>query len=345
MALKISIGMNLQPGPWGGGNQFGRALADYLRGRGCRVSFDLKDADLDLILLTEPDRRLTISAYDHRDILRYLLFKNSGAVVVHRLNNSSEARDDHAKVFNKFRIFANQAADHTVFVSSWLHQIYVNSGYASPHFSVIHNGADAALWKGPPKEGRPQKFSLVTHHWSNNRNRGFALYETLDRMLAEDAWRGRIDFTYVGRTPEGFKFQNARYVEPLSGPELAREIQSHDIYVTGSRNDSAPMHAIEGALCGLPVLYLQSGGLPEHCQGYGVAYQGPEDFPEKLGRIIEEYEHWAGRMPDYPHTARHMCAQYFDLFNELVDGRDQIVRRRRFGGRLGWVLRTLLRGR
>lgn len=29
--MRVSIGMRLQEGPWGGGNQFGKALADAVR--------------------------------------------------------------------------------------------------------------------------------------------------------------------------------------------------------------------------------------------------------------------------------------------------------------------------
>ncbi len=36
--MKISLGMNLQLGPWGGGNQFGHTLAEYLNRKGVEVS-------------------------------------------------------------------------------------------------------------------------------------------------------------------------------------------------------------------------------------------------------------------------------------------------------------------
>ena len=73
--MKISIGMNLQSGPWGGGNQFGQALVEYLRQQGAEVYFDLANPNLDLILLTEPRSALRISAYSDKDIIKYLLRK------------------------------------------------------------------------------------------------------------------------------------------------------------------------------------------------------------------------------------------------------------------------------
>jgi len=52
--MKLSLGMKLRPGPWGGGNQFGLLLTQYLRQRGFEVSFDLKDRELDFIILCDP---------------------------------------------------------------------------------------------------------------------------------------------------------------------------------------------------------------------------------------------------------------------------------------------------
>ena len=31
-------------------------------------------------------------------------------------------------------------------------------------------------------------------------------------------------------------------------------------------------HHIEGALCGLPLMYLNSGGTPEYCKDFGLEY-------------------------------------------------------------------------
>ena len=50
------------------------------------------------------------------------------------------------------------------------------------------------------------------------------------------------------------------------GKELANELRKHDIYITGSKNEPSGNHHMEGALCGLPILYVNSGALPEYCQ-------------------------------------------------------------------------------
>ena len=38
------------------------------------------------------------------------------------------------------------------------------------------------------------------------------------------------------------------------------------------------MHHIEGALCGLPILFRNSGSLPEYCKKYGVSFDGDRRY-------------------------------------------------------------------
>ncbi|MBF0339904.1 MAG: glycosyltransferase family 4 protein [Magnetococcales bacterium] len=341
--MKVSIGMKLQTGPWGGGNRFGTALTDALRVAGHRVHHDLAEDDLDIILLAEPDRRLRISAYDHADILRYLLFVHRRALVVHRINNSSEARNDPEKSFNRFRIHANRIADHTVFVSGWAQECYRASGFGERPRSVILNGADGRLWRPasqttPPPSGPVR---IVTHHWSTHLNKGWDLYQRLDALLARPEWSQKVTFTCVGPLPEGVRLVNSRHVPPLAGAPLVEELQKHDLYLTAARFEAGPNHVLEGALCGLPLLYLDGGAMKEYCQGFGLAYT-LDNFEERLTRLLEERELFRERLRKYPHTAEAMCHAYLELFEGLLARRKEILAARRWGSSWSWVVKTLL---
>jgi glycosyltransferase involved in cell wall biosynthesis len=338
--MKISMGIRLRAEPWGGGNQVGQALVRFLKNQQVEVCFNLRDRDIDLILLTEPNPKSESAAFNHWHIFRYLLFKNRKALVVHRINNSSEARDDPEKRFNRFRIRANRlVADHTVFISNWLRERYRESGFSSPYNNVIYNGGDRNIWHCRKAMSPGTRLRIVTHHWSTNPNKGFDMYEKLDRMLADKKWSDRIMFTYIGRLPEGLELQHSRYIPSLSGNRLADEIRKNDIYLTASRNEAAGMHHIEGALCGLPLLYIESGGIPEYCRNFGIGYT-PETFENALAEMIRRYAELFQRMPDYPHTAETMSRHYLTLFEELLVQRDDVLRRRRPAQQLYGYLRN-----
>ncbi|MBF0128256.1 MAG: hypothetical protein HQM02_13725 [Magnetococcales bacterium] len=340
--MKVSIGMRLQPGAWGGGNRFGKALADFLEARGHQVVFDLTARDIDIILLAEPDRKLKISAFDHGDILRYLLFRNPSALVLHRINNTSEARDDPEKRFNRFRILANRVADHTVFVSQWVRERYREAGFGDRPCSIILNGGDHRLWHpSPVREARGARMKLVTHHWSTHPKKGMALYQRLDALLSTSPWSEQLEFTYVGPLPEGVRFQNSRHVPPLAGDRLAEELRGHDIYITAASCEAGPNHVLEGALCGLPLLYVNSGSMAEYCAGFGLEFT-PDTLAPTLARMLADHERWTGQMASFPLTADHMCQGYLERFEALLTQRSGIVAARRFWRSLPWVARTLL---
>lgn len=325
--MKVSLGINLRPGPWGGGNQFGHVLTEYLRTRGVEVAFNLRTVDLDIILLFDPRPQSLSASFDHIDIVNYLQRKNWRTIVVHRVNECDE-RKGTTGVNQRLRR-GNLCADHTVFVSTWLKDLHFNQGMHDRYYTVILNGSDTTIFQaeGYRRWNRKGPLKLVTHHWGGHWMKGFDIYERVDQLLARDHYRRKLFFTYIGNIPQGFRFQNATYAKPKHGHALASTIREHHVYLTASRNEPGSNHQNEGANCGLPLLYRESGCMPEYCEGFGVSFR-EENLEQKLEEMIETYDHWADRMKDYPHTAEHTCQEYYNLFEELLGRRDQILERR-----------------
>lgn len=326
--LKIAIGQRAQSGPWGGGNRFLSALVNALRDRDVTVVHDLADCDIDIILMTDPRVRSPNVCFGPGAILRYIAFRNRNALVVHRINECDERKGE--RFINHKLVRANYVADVTVFVGEWLTQLPVWRTHLRPPWHTIRNGADVEVFNRKnfqPWSGQgPLK--LVTHHWGYHWMKGFDIYDKIDRMLEMPQWRDRIVFTYVGNLPKGFKFSNVRYLEPLNGRALANELSSHHGYVTGSINEPGGNHQNEGALCGLPLLYRQSGCMPEYCDGYGVSFSGIDDFPAALDRFVMQYPDLVPKMASYPHTAERMTAEWIALFEQLVGQRNDLMVRR-----------------
>lgn len=326
--MKIAINLRLHEGPWGGGNRFVAAISAALLARGDTIVHSLHDSDIDIILMIDPRWRHPLVRFTPGAILRYLLITNPRALVVHRINECDERKN--TRNMNSLLWRANYCADHTVFVGRWLEKLAIWQSGPQARHSVIPNGADTCIFNAhgwQPWNGR-EALKLVTHHWGGNWMKGFDIYQRIDEMLAEEEWKGRIEFTYVGNLPKGFTFRNARYVAPLDGELLADELRSHHAYVTASINEPGGNHQSEGALCGLPLLYRRSGCLPEYCDGFGVSFD-VGDFERGLLKLIEEYESLVTVMPNYPYTAERTCESYLELFDELIASRDQILASRR----------------
>lgn len=332
--MKVAIGYRVQDGPWGGGNRFAKALAEALVARGDRVVFDLADPDIDVLLMTDPRSRSPNVSFAAGACLRYLR-RRPEAIVMHRINECDERKG--TATMNRRLRTANYAADHTVFIATWLKELDL---WRHGEWSVVLNGADAGLFRADRNTAWDRKgpLKLVTHHWGGNRLKGFDVYEAIDRLIATPTWKSRLAFSYVGNLPKDVHLANARVVAPLDGEALAAELADHHVYITASINEPAGMHHIEGALSGLPLLYRESGALPEYCRGFGESFADPQNFHHALGRMMQGYERHKAAMPGYRHTARRMVAGYLDVIDELHARRHAIAAARRpFREPLAWL--------
>tara|TARA_B100001996_G_C18670395_1_gene596527 strand:+ start:3275 stop:4318 length:1044 start_codon:yes stop_codon:yes gene_type:complete len=315
--MKISIGTRIKEGPWGGGNLFAINLSEYLLKEGHEVFFDLKEEDLDVILITEPRKTSESSAFTNNDVLKYKNYINNDVVIIHRINECDERKG--TNYLNAYLLYANKIADHTIFVSKWLRSLFINLGMSKEKSSVILAGANKEIFNNSnfiPWD-KKSKIKIVTHHWGGNWNKGFSTYQKLDDLLNLKEYKNRIEFNYIGNLPVKFQFKNTRVVEPLSGKKLATEIKKNHLYLTGSINEPSGNHHIEGGQCGLPILYIDSGGIPEYCDGYGEKFT-LTNFEIKLDKIIKDYDYYLKKMENYSYNADLMSKEYMLLFNKLV---------------------------
>lgn len=140
---------------------------------------------------------------------------------------------------------------------------------------VITNGADTQVYfprKDEDKRNRSFPYKVVTDHWGASWLKGFDVYQHLDHLLSQATWNSRIEFTYIGNLPKRFDFRNANHIKLLAGIDLPNELRNHDIYLAASQYEPGGMHHIEGACCGLPVLYTDSGAIPEYCGDYAICF-------------------------------------------------------------------------
>lgn len=336
--MKVAIGARIVEGAWGGGNQFVKSMADSIRRQGDEVAFDLGGAAPDIILVLHPlpSQSSTITIHE---AIRYVLKKSPKSLIILRINNTSQAHSDQKGLFNKTRILSSYLADHTVFISEWLRDIYLSDGIKHINTSVILNGGDASLFKPliDPTKHESRKINVVTHHWSNNINKGFDIYSRLDHLLETTDLGRRLSFTYIGRIPDGFSFRATTHYEALPQARLAEVLPTFDMYLTAARNEGAGMHHIEGALCGLPILFINSGALPEYCGGYGVMYD-ENNFEDKLLEMISGLSYWKKKMAGYPHTSEKMCDDYYQLMNKMLIKRNEIVANRKYNLTLSYYV-------
>ena len=322
--MKVSINSKFLEGPHGGGIQFANYLRDFLGKNNIKVVNNLRDEDIDIILHINPFPFLTaqISAYSFIDAYIYKLH-HPETIIIERVNECDERKGTH--YMNDLLIMAGKYSDFIVFIASWLKPLLINRGLSEDKPSaVILNGADTRIFNIENKNfwDGASRIKIVTHHWSSNMNKGHDVYGQLDTLLSQDQYRNLFEFTYVGRVPRDAGYQNTNIVPSLSGESLAKELKKHHVYITASQNEPAGMHHIEGALCGLPLLYINSGALPEYCAEYGLEFDA-SNLPQKLIEMREKYKELAEKIKHYDHTGDKMAHEYLNLMKNLYSRRRQ----------------------
>ena len=118
----------------------------------------LSDADIDFILMIDTRVHSPNMCFGAGAILRYLTFRNPSAIVIHRINECDELKDE--PFINYKLVRANYVADVTVLVDEWLARLPLWRQHLRSPWFVIRNGSDTRIfhsrgyqsWRG---EGPP----------------------------------------------------------------------------------------------------------------------------------------------------------------------------------------------
>jgi glycosyltransferase involved in cell wall biosynthesis len=186
----------------------------------------------------------------------------------------------------------HRLADCTIAISQATIDMYRGIGIELVAPRVIHNGIDPAIFHpaGRVPWSRNRKTRLIAVSWSDNPRKGGPVYRWLESVLDRD----RYEFTYVGNVQESFDW--IRHVPPLPSEELAGLLRAHDVFVTGTQHDAYSNALVEALSCGLPAIYLASGGSGEAVQDAGFAFTEQEQIPALLERLRDEYEERQARI-------------------------------------------------
>lgn len=310
--MKVAFNRQIRRSPWGGGAHFATTFADYLTARGHTVVHRLEDG-LDRIVMLDP--RPEEGGFDVNAIVKHRAERDPNVKVLHRVNDTGKTRG--GDVLDRIIVEANLiAANATVFISKWVKSYFDGKGIAfGANASVITNGCDARFFHPKTERELHKPMRLVTHHWSDNAMKGLDLYKHIDELIGRGA---PLEFTYVGRYPASHSPKHTKIVAPLYGEALGDELRKHDVYVTAARWEACGSHHVEGAACGLPVVYHNDGGgVVEMARRYGEGISEVSELKSALTKIKNYYRSYAASAESADLSAETMCAKYLDVLMRM----------------------------
>lgn len=306
--MKLHILFPFVDGPWGGCNQFLKALRAELRRRGAYAE---TPAEADAALF---------DSYNMAGEVLALKAARPGLPLLHRLDGPISSYRGRDRAVDRLIHHLNHLlADATVFQSRYSREGNLALGMRPPgRWRIIGNAPDPELFHPAPERTPEQapaperRIRLVATSWSANPNKGFDVYAHLDRALDFS----RFEMLFVGNAPSAFV--NIRHLPPQGSAALAGVLRGCDIYVAGSRNDPCSNALLEAMACGLPAVVRRSGGHPELVGGAGEVFDDPAE-------AVAAIEAVAARLGDYrarlaPPRIEALAGDYLALAGEAARG-------------------------
>ena len=283
--MKIAFNKKIVKGPWGGGNQMLSMLCNYLKEKGHKISFDLKDSPDIVVIMDVKDRSCSFSI-EQLDNFK----KKNKITVVHRINDNGSHRKNNAERNNDRMIYVNnKLADKTIFISNWLKKYYQERGLEPKNSYVIQNGTDRNTFYPDDRIRRHNEpIKLVTHHWSSNMAKGYVIYDKISTFCNNNP--EIATFKFLGNCPENM-LNNCCKISPKPFKEIPQYLNGQDCYITATQFESGGCHIVEGMACGLiPLVCIGGGGTEDYSTGYGFYYKTIDELINIIKRLRNNYD-------------------------------------------------------
>lgn len=321
MRKKVFFTFKPKGGSFGGGSFFVTNMIEYLKNRGCKITYTL-ETGIDIIFITDPrkGKKGSSKSYYIDDIIQYKK-RNPKVKILHRINECETKREKSIGI-DQLLLKTMKIADRIVFITQWLQDYFVKKyNISTKNCSVVVNGCNPNFFF-PPNENQEKiieertKVKLITHHWSSNYLKGFEIYNKIDEYLGKHS--DDFELTFVGNYNENYKPKNITVLPPECDLRLGNILREHDIYLTASQNEPCGMHQLEGMSCGMPILYRQgSGGIKETCGNAGLEFSDFNDFLEKLQNVKKDYDIFKNNINYGWLSSNRCCKNFYKIIKNL----------------------------
>lgn len=306
--MKIYFNRRPVKGPWGGGSKVLSSVVEECHKRNHTVIFeeqlDLTNGDVDLIVCLDPRPNQSV---DFKKMLEYK--EKFGKKILQRVGDlGTHGKPELFELLKK----TTPLVDVLVFPSNWAKK-YLNQDDSIQQYVIKNAPLPAFVFSKNYEKSFDEKINLVTHHWSDNVNKGFDFYQELDNYCLNSK---KFTFTYIGRAPRNISFN--RHLPPHDVSGLIDELPNYHIYVTASKLEAGANHVLEALALNLPVLYHSDGGsIHEYCKDHGFSYTNLEELTYILENHIEHIYSIFIKM-SVTRQSLDMAKEYVNLFETIA---------------------------
>jgi glycosyltransferase involved in cell wall biosynthesis len=331
--IRIHIGYKPVEKPWGGANNFIRALRDELARTGRYTFTDSMDVDCDILFLNqlgmgpgrgtmrfERVRRYREGRVALSDRLRGRTPASAARLVVRAVNLNSHV----SNTGMRSRLFGGRAdrqvlkllnlADMVVFQSSYQRAVFAKQGYAGGRNLIIHNGADPAFWVATVPMRPSGRILRIAS--STTSRRSLKRHDLIARLSEFPD----VEVRHFGNWPEDIDPRRVHLHGMVAKQKMAEEYASCDFFFHPAVNDMCPNAIFEAICSGLPVIYNSGPGSSAEivgANGFALNEQDLGDTVDRARGSQFELREAVARNRDY-YTAQRATRQYQEVFETMT---------------------------
>jgi glycosyltransferase involved in cell wall biosynthesis len=331
--IRIHIGYKPVEKPWGGANNFIRALREELARTGRYSFIESMDVDCDILFLNqlgmgpgrgtmrfERVRRYREGRVALSDRLRGRKRTTATRLVVRAVNLNSHV----SNTGMRSRLFGRRAdhqvlkllnlADIVVFQSSYQRAVFTEQGYTGRRNLVIHNGADPAFWLTTVPI-RPAG-RLLRIAASTTSRRSLKRHDLIARLSEFPD----VEVRHFGNWPEHIDPRRVQLHGMVAKEKMAEEYSRCDYLFHPAVNDMCPNAIFEAICSGLPVIYNSGPGSSTEIVGANGFALNEEDLRETVDRARAsqlELREAVAHNRDY-YTVQRATRQYREVFETMA---------------------------
>jgi len=219
-------------------------------------------------------------------------------------------------------------ADHVIFISRFsansYFEMYDKSRTSLKAWSIVPNQVDYNVFYPEVYKSNELKVVVASaSDWNRPEKR-------LNAVISLAELAPKVDFIIIGKLPDNFsRPKNVRTLGYLNSPEeIAKVLRNADAMVSLGYRDPLPKTMIQGAYCGLPILYTGSGGQVEvMCNGTAILDDGSfENGIPILNHLEDVWNQFEFYYPKYKENAmkfigrdyfHNMLKSYYKVFEKV----------------------------
>ena len=268
--MKIYIDYKFTPNPWGGGNQFLKALRRELFRINKYTNFISRA------------NTIIVNSHHFSYKLFFLYLIKSNLKIIHRIDGpiSFTRNKKFSHIDKLIYSFSKNFSDGVIFQSNWSKNKNYKLGFEKKIKStIINNAPDKNIFNKKKNIKKSHKIKIISTSWSSNLKKGFKYLKYLDDNLNFN----KFEITFVGNCP--IKFKNIITINAVKSKKLAKILNRNNFFLTASRNDPCSNSLLEALHCGLYPIYLDSGGHNELVKNQGIKFRSRKELLNKIKRI------------------------------------------------------------